>query len=135
MSIFLASFLFATASHSCPAHGVPLFEMRDESELANKPTITTKIFDSGAWTIETDGHVESGCFDRTELRAIRRAVQHASWKVTTSPIRCFARSTSFTEYFEHGKLRFTESLCSGKTMDTGTLAAISLVKQDLADAR
>jgi hypothetical protein len=118
----------------CTTTGTPLLEMRERSEIA-RPEITTKIFESGAWTVESDGRVETGCFDRKELRSIRRAIQHAPFKITSSPIACFAYDPNFTEYLVHGKLRFTERLCSGKRADNKTQEALALVKQDLADER
>ncbi|HSD86097.1 MAG TPA: hypothetical protein VLB44_01235, partial [Kofleriaceae bacterium] len=134
MSItFLISFFFAAPPHNaCTTRGVPLFEIRERSEV-EKPAITTKIFESGAWTVESEGHTERGCFDRKELRAIRRAVQRAPWKTTSSPIACFAHDPDFTEYLVHDKLRFTERMCSGKTADFETLQAIDLVKKELAE--
>ena len=137
MSItFWVSFLFATPPphDPCALQGVPLFEIRERSE-ADKPTTTTKIFDSGAWTVASDVGTERGCFDRKELRAIRRAVQRAPWQITSSPIACFAYDPDFTEYLVHGRLRFTERMCSGKTADFKTLQAIELVKQELAEER
>lgn len=115
----------------CTAHGTPLFEMRERSEVS-RPEVTTKIFQSGAWSVESDGKVEEGCFDRRELRAIRRAVASAPFKITSSPIACFAYDPNFTEYYVHGKLRFTERMCSGKAADSVTQEALALVKQDLA---
>jgi len=136
MSItFWISFFFSTHPHSaCTTQGAPLFEMRERSDV-EKPATTTKIFESGAWTVESEGHTERGCFDRNELRAIRRAVQRAPWKTTSSPMACFARDPDFTEYLVHDKLRFTERMCSGKTADFETLQAIDLVKKELAEER
>jgi hypothetical protein len=136
MSIsFWLSFLFAAPpQNTCPTHGVPLLEMRERSETSKSVT-ATKLFQSGAWTITTDSKLTAaGCFDRKELRSLKTALQHAAWKTTTSPIACFAHDPHFTEYLFHGKLRFTEQMCSGKTADFDTLTAIDLVKKDLADA-
>lgn len=134
ITFWLPIFLSAPAHPDvCATRGTPLLEMRDLSEV-DKQSTTTKIFASGAWTIDTNGRrTDSGCFDRKELRAIRRAVQRAPWKVTSSPIACFAYDPDFTEYRIHGRLRFTERMCSGKTADNVTLRAIDLVKQELAD--
>jgi len=134
MSIsFWFSFFFSTPPHhACTTQGVPLFEIRERSEIA-KPEVTTKIFESGAWTVASDGHTDRGCFDHKELREIRRAVQRAPWQITSSPIACFAYDPNFTEYLVHGKLRFTERMCSGKTADVETLEAIDLVKKELAE--
>jgi hypothetical protein len=118
----------------CTTTGTPLFEMRERSEIA-RPEITTRIFETGAWTVESEGKVETGCFDRKELREIRRAVQRAPFKITSSPIACFAYDPNFTEYRVHGKLRFTERMCSGKRADNKTQEALALVKQDLAADR
>lgn len=141
MSITLwLSFLFTSNAHAqggaCTTRGTPLFEMDDRTELANpsRPMTTTKIYDSGAWTVETDGVTERGCFDKKELREIRHAVQHAPWKVTSSPIACFAYDPNFTEMYVHGSLRYTERMCSGKQADAASMAAINLVKTDLANA-
>jgi hypothetical protein len=114
--------------------GTPLLEMRARSETSSDMT-TTKIFESGAWTIKGSGSDESGCFDKKELKAIRKALQQAAWKTTTSPIACFAYDPHFTEYLFHGKLRFTEQMCSGKTADFDTMQAIDLVKKELLEER
>jgi hypothetical protein len=142
MSItFWISFLFASppppaaATPTCTIHGVPLVEIREGSDNSKQMT-STKIFASGAWTIENGRRLtEEGCFTRKELKAIRQAVQQAPWKVTASPVACFAYDPNFTEYVVHGKLRFTERMCSGKTADTQTLEAIDLVKTELANDR
>lgn len=125
--------LFSTPPQAtCPAQGTPLLEMRQRSELGT-PTTTTRVFSSGAWTVESQGRSRSGCFERAELRAIRKAVQRAPWQTATSPIACFAYDPNFTEYVVRGRLRFTERMCSGKTADFQTLQAIDLVKQELAE--
>jgi hypothetical protein len=118
----------------CTTTGTPLFEMRERSEV-DRPEVTTKIFQTGAWTVETEGRVESGCFDRKELREIRRAVQRAPFKITSSPIACFAYDPNFTEYLVHGRLLFTERMCSGKAADSQTQQALALVREDLAAER
>ncbi len=118
----------------CTTTGTPLFEMRERSEV-DRPEVTTKIFQTGAWTVESDDGIESGCFDRKELREIRRAIQHAPFKITSSPIACFAYDPNFTEYLVHGRLVFTERMCSGKRADNETQEALALVKQDLVDQR
>lgn len=136
MSIpFWLSFFFAAPPHdACAARGTPLFEMRERSDV-DKATTTTKIFNSGAWTLEGHGRRDSGCFDREEMTAIRSAVKRAPWDITSSPIACFAYDPTFTEYVVQGTLRFTERMCSGSTADNATLRAIDLVKQELADER
>jgi len=132
---FWVSFFFAPPPPAtCTLQGVPLLEIRERSET-HKPTVTTKIFESGAWLVESDRDTDSGCFDRKELRAIRRAVQRAPWQITSSPIACFVYDPNFTEYLVHGKLRFTERMCSGKAADFETLQAIDLVKKELAEER
>lgn len=143
MNTFLwLSFFFAPPPHhtTCQASGVPLLEIRERAEIA-MPTSTTTIYASGAWTYVpvdkdgTRGAIERGCFDTKELREIRKAVQRAPWQVTVSRIACFAYDPTFTEYRVHGKLRFTERMCSGKTADADTMDAIELVKQRIANER
>jgi hypothetical protein len=128
VSFFFAGHHPAPAQPACTTQGVPLIEIRDRSET-DRETTTTKIFESGAWI----ANGERGCFDRKELRAIRQAVASAPWKITSSAIACFAYDPNFTEYVVHGKLRFTDRLCSGKTADTETRETIDLIKQELAD--
>ena len=110
-----------------------MLEIRERSETSR--TITTKrIYASGAWTVHTGrARAERGCFDKKELKSIRRAVQRAPWKVTSSPIACFAYDPNFTEYVLHGRLRYTHRMCSGKTADSETMAAIDLVNAELAE--
>ena len=133
-TLFWLSFFFATPpqSNTCSTHGTPLLEIRERSETSSAVT-TKKIYASGGWTLKSDDSKARGCFSQKELRSIRRAVQRAPWKVTKSPIACFAYDPSFTEYVLHGRLRYTHRMCSGTTADTKTLAAIDLVNMALAD--
>jgi hypothetical protein len=135
-TLFWLSFFFSAPPHhnptTCATSGTPLLEIRERSETSTAIT-TKKIYSSGGWTLNSDDATARGCFDRKELRTIRRALQRAAWKVTSSPIACFAYDPSYTEYLLHGKLRYTHRMCSGKTADTGTLEAIDLVNQELAD--
>src|SRR5262245_61514533 len=110
-TLFWLSFLFSSSPPpaNCSARGVPMLEIRDRSEV-EASTSTTKIYASGAWTFESvdNNDTESrstGCFAKTELRAIRRSLQRAPWRVTSSPIACFAYSPELTEYVFRGKLR------------------------------
>lgn len=130
--LVLLPIFFAHPTHHRAA---PLFEIRERTEQLDKSETTTKIFDSGVWTIEHDGAIERGRFEPGELREIRRALQRAPWHITTSPIACFARDLNFTEYVMHGRLMFTDRVCSGKTADSVTRQALNLVKQDLAEER
>lgn len=134
-AFFFASPPSATANTTCVARGTPLLEMRAGTDNVMSST-STKIYATGAWTIQRDGRrIDRGCFDAKELRSIRRAVQRASWKETSSPIACFAYDPNFTQYLVHGRLRITERTCSGKAPDSITLRAIDLVKAELAEER
>ncbi|MBA2545018.1 MAG: hypothetical protein H0V17_35575 [Deltaproteobacteria bacterium] len=136
MSItFLLPYLFATPPSACAAQGTPLIEMRQASERDASVETTTRIFGSGAWVVETAGRTQRGCFDRAEVRTIRRAVQRAPWQTVSSPVACFAYDPNFTEYRVHGKLRFVERMCSGKAADSATAQTIDLVKAELADEK
>jgi hypothetical protein len=132
-TLFWFSFFFASPPHNtCSTSGAPMLEIRERSETS--AAITTKrIYASGAWTLKSDNATARGCFDRKELKSIRRAVQQAPWKVTSSPIACFAYDPNFTEYVLHGKLRYTHRMCSGKTADFATMEAIELVNRELAE--
>jgi hypothetical protein len=133
-TLFWLSFFFSSppAHNTCSTHGTPMLEIRERSETSTAIT-TKRIYSSGGWTLNSDSATARGCFDRKELRAIRQALQHAAWKVTSSPIACFAYDPNFTEYVLHGKLRYTHRMCSGKTADAGTLEAIDLVNRELAE--
>jgi hypothetical protein len=141
MNTFLwLSFFFASPpspSHAlhpsdCSTRGTPLLEIRERSETSDKLT-TKRIYASGGWTFKNEAQTARGCFDRKELRSIRRAVQRAPWQVTKSPIACFAYDPNFTEFVVNGRLRYTHRMCSGRTADTETLAAIDLIQQELAE--
>jgi hypothetical protein len=129
-TLFWFSFFFAAPPNNCSAHGTPMLEIRERSETSESIT-TKRIYSSGAWTLKSDSASARGCFSRKELKAIRRAVQQAAWKVTSSPIACFAYDPNFTEYRLNGRLRYTHRMCSGKTADAGTLEAIELVEREL----
>ncbi|HEY5927433.1 MAG TPA: hypothetical protein VIV11_37370 [Kofleriaceae bacterium] len=133
-TLFWLSFFFASPPHNntCSTHGTPMLEIRQKSEVDSAVT-TKRIYSSGAWTLKSDTATARGCFSKKELKSIRRAVQQAPWKVTSSPIACFAYDPNFTEYVLHGRLRYTHRMCSGKTADHDTLEAIELVERELAE--
>lgn len=133
-TLFWLSFLFSTPpnAHTCAARGTPLLEIRQASEV-DSSTTTKRIYKTGAWTFESDGATASGCFSRKELNAIHRAVTHAPWTVTSSPIACFAYDPHFTDFVVNGRLRYTQRLCSGKAADAVTTQAINFVEQELAN--
>ena len=137
MSItFLLPFLFASPVDSspstCAARGTPLLEMAERNDNHNRATVT-RIYDNGAWTVRSGRTIERGCFERKEVRQIRRAIQRAPFDITQSSIACFAYDPNFTEYRVRGELRFTERLCSGKAADATTMRALELVKAELAE--
>jgi hypothetical protein len=109
-----------------------MLEIRERSETSTAVT-TKRIYSSGAWTLASDTATARGCFSTKELRSIRRALQQAAWKITTSPIACFAYDPNYTEYVLNGRLRYTHRMCSGKTADADTLAAIDFVQRELAE--
>jgi hypothetical protein len=133
-TLFWLSFFFAPPHHhnTCSTYGTPLLEIRERSETSTSST-TKKIYNSGGWTLQSDNATARGCFSQKELRSIRRALQQAAWKVTSSPIACFAYDPSFTEYVLNGTLRYTHRMCSGKTADAGTMEAIELVQRELSE--
>jgi hypothetical protein len=134
-TFFWLSFFFSAPPHSnqaCTVGGTPLLEIRERSETSKSVT-TKRIYSTGAWTLRSDTATAKGCFDRKELGSIRRALQRAPWQVTSSPVACFAYDANFTEYVLHGRLRYTHRMCSGKTADYDTLAAIDLVNRELAE--
>jgi hypothetical protein len=133
-TLFWLSFFFSSPPHhnSCSTNGTPMLEIRERSETSTAIT-TKRIYASGGWTLASDNATARGCFDRKELRSIRQALQQAAWKLTSSPIACFAYDPNFTEYVFRGKLRYTHRMCSGKTADFETMEAIELVNRELAE--
>jgi hypothetical protein len=132
--LWLSFFFSSPPAHAqdCSTRGTPLLEIRERSETSDKLT-TKRIYASGGWTFKNEAQTARGCFDRKELRSIRRAVQRAPWQVTKSPIACFAYDPNFTEFIVNGRLRYTHRMCSGRTADTETMAAIDLIQQELAE--
>ena len=130
-TLFWLSFFFSTPPHNtCATTGTPLLEIRERSETSTAVT-TKKIYNSGAWTLQSDSATARGCFSKKEIRGIRQELREAQWKVTQSPIACFAYDPNFTEYLLNGKLRYTHRMCSGKTADFETMEAIELVNKEL----
>src|SRR6185369_770477 len=111
-TLFWLSFFFSHPPHNtCAVGGTPLLEIRERSETSSAIT-TKRIYNTGAWTFASDDATAQGCFSTKELREIRSALQHAAWKVTQSPIACFAYDPNYTEYVLNGRLRFTYRMCS-----------------------
>ena len=135
-TLFWISFFFASPpnQHTCSTSGAPLLEIRQKSEVDTAVT-TKRIYNSGAWTLNSDSATARGCFSKKELRSIRRALQQASWKVTSSPIACFAYDPYFTEYYVHGKYEYTARLCGEQRIDNESADAIKLIEAELGEAR
>ena len=127
----------APAADSCHPTGPVVFEIDHRADPAAKLTTSAvKVFAGGAWTrSETDGEGKAaaprtGCIAKPELKQLEATLSGAPWKVTTARIRCMAISAEFTEYQVHGKLVYTQRLCSGQTLDD-----VSRAKLDAAIAK
>jgi hypothetical protein len=101
-----------------------LFEIDHRVDPGAKlSTSATKVFANGAWTHdETDGDGKAlaqrtGCFAKPDVKQLDTALHGVPWKITTSRIRCMARSAQFTVYLVDGKQVFTQRLCSGEALD------------------
>jgi hypothetical protein len=88
---------------------------------------TATIFDGGAWTM-TDtvgGAPESGCVPDADLGRLRDELAKAPWQIQHAKFRCMMVSLVHTDYSVHGKLVWTEKVCSGETLDKASAAAIA----------
>jgi hypothetical protein len=88
---------------------------------------TATIFDNGAWSMTdtTGGAPESGCVPDDDLARLRDELAKASWQIQHAKFRCMMVSLVHTEYSVHGKLVWTEKVCSGETLDKASAAAIA----------
>jgi len=135
----------AAPSEACRPTGAVLFEIDHRvTPGAKLSTSTVKVFATGAWT-RTEADAEgkpvaprAGCIAAPELNQLETALDGAAWKVTSARIRCMAISAEFTEYQVHGKLVYTQRLCSGQSLDEASRAkldaAIAKVDRELAKA-
>ena len=105
----------------CKAHGKIVFEI--ERLVTDKVQSKTKVFETGAWTIDSfngDGKATSvgtGCFDKDTVAKIRADVKTSPWTVTHNKIHCMAVSINSTAYYANGKKVFTARMCNSDALD------------------
>jgi hypothetical protein len=88
---------------------------------------TATIFNNGAWSM-TDtvgGAAEAGCVSDADRIRLRDELANAPWQIKHAKFRCMMVSLVHTEYSVHGKLVWTEKVCSGETLDKASAAAIA----------
>lgn len=131
----------ATRADTCRPGGKVLFEI-DHRVIpgARLGTSTTKVFANGAWVHEeTDAGGKalaptSGCLAKADVKQLADTLRGAPWKVTTARLHCMAVSPTFTEYRVDGELVFTARLCSGKSLDDKSRAALDAAVAEVEQA-
>jgi hypothetical protein len=94
---------------------------------------TATIFDNGAWSMTdtTGGAPESGCVPDDDLKRLRDELASAPWQIQHAKFRCMMVSLVHTDYTVHGKLVWTDKVCSGETLDKASAAAIADVDAEM----
>ncbi len=103
------------------------------------PTSTQALYDNGAYTADAtdkDGksiqHVTGVCVSDRQLADAKAALKGATWTISTARIKCMARSNEVTTFTTSGHDVFTESLCSGQSLDAKSATALATLKTVLA---
>lgn len=135
--VILASLVCALSSQTAVAGRDPtaqtLMTIELKSEVA-APTKTVQLWSTGAYTVtsrDESGTVTSivrAGVNNKALATIKTALKQASWTVTTSEMRCFAYSPSYTQYLVRGQLVYTAQLCSGAAVDSVTAQSIATIE-------
>jgi hypothetical protein len=123
------------AAKTCAATGTPMFEAKDSVRNSSTPNASSRLYENGAFAadeVDATGkptrHVTGACVAAQDLADAKAAVQTATWKVTTARVKCMAMSMNLTTYLVDGKPVYTEQLCSGKTLDPDSAAALTKLK-------
>jgi hypothetical protein len=124
----------AQAAKTCHAAGLPLFQIRQRSEVKGQPTSTTSIYSNGAWTfrpVDKDGKagaLTTGCLAKDDLKTVRASIRSAPWTITHQRIACLAYSPTYTEYVVRGRLKFHAQMCNGDVLDETSRASIAAIE-------
>jgi hypothetical protein len=105
----LCSAATSARADDCKATGSPVFTV--EAVDAGKVKSTTKLFDTGAWTVDTS----SGC-DKAVIGKVKALVAKSPWKIS-HPVHCMMMTTTWTNYYAAGKLVFSERACNPDKLD------------------
>ncbi|MEO6773322.1 MAG: hypothetical protein ABI467_09885 [Kofleriaceae bacterium] len=150
MKLALALVLLASTASAGPAGGAPMKKMPCGFEgatvvevkvvqLGSEPAgHVTKVFDADGWLAHDldkagkTGNERRGCVAPADVKQVRTALAKARWKVTTAHVHCMAVAQTATEYAVKGKVVWTEKMCSGKTLDKDSAAAIDAVNAMIA---
>ena len=121
----------------CRSEGPTVVEIK-LVKLGSAEGHVTKIFEGDGWLghdLDKDGkdaNEVKGCVAPSDVRDLQAKLAKAKWKITTARHHCMAMATTSTEYSYKGKVVWTEQMCSGKTLDKDSQAAIDAVKAVIA---
>jgi len=135
--VILASLVCALSGQTAVAGRAPTAQTLMTIELKSEtaaPTKTVQLWSTGAYTVTSRDEtgtvtsiVRAGVSTKA-MASIKTALKNASWTVTTSDVRCFAYSPSYTQYVVKGELMYTAQLCSGSTVDGVTAQSIATIE-------
>jgi hypothetical protein len=101
--------------------------IKQGSQGSPAQTQSATIFDNGAWSMNDTlgGAPESGCVPDDDFARVRDELANAPWQIQRAKFRCMMVSLVHTDYSVHGRLVWTEKVCSGETLDKASAAAIA----------
>jgi len=116
----LCSASYAHADDACKPTGTPTFVIENVS--IGKITSTTKLYATGAWTVDsTDDKgvaapTATGCADRVVVNKVRNRLFGAPWTIS-HPVHCMMATSKWTNYYADGKMLFSERACNPDKLD------------------
>jgi len=122
----------------CRSEGPTVVEIKLVKLGAGGEGHVTKIFEGNGWLAHDtdkdgkDSNEVKGCVAPSDVHDLQAKLAKAKWKITTARNHCMAMATTSTEYSYKGKVVWTEQMCSGKTLDKDSQAAIDAVKAVMA---
>ena len=131
---------------SCKLAGdVVAAEVSRAADLAAKgraavPTFATRVYATGGWE-RTDTAADgkktktSGCLSGRDLAQLESDLDGLPWVQKANPMACDALAVTVTDVMIHGKVVWTEELCSAKVLDAKSTAGLADVEAILEAAR
>lgn len=124
----------------CTATGPVLFQSTTRFQykpVAGMPLAVTTLYDSGAWTYveTTDGkrtRSTTGCLPHPDLVKIDSDLRKSAWTIEFDAFTCAAVGATAVDFSSHGKALFTETVCSGRHLDTASAKNLAEITAILA---
>jgi hypothetical protein len=111
-----------TAPMACLGGTDVMVQIDQRSELPDGTTSTFVLSSNGTWVYKTfkagkPDKVHSSCISQTDAKALKKALDDATWSTTHAEVTCTAYAHEWHEYRLGKKLVLTRRLCDSVILD------------------